>query len=67
MPELAELSVETIQRMAAELIGQPLSEKDAASVASLLKSLGADMQAFRAMEVAENEPSVVYNPAETES
>ena len=67
MPDRAELSVETIQRMAAEIVGQPLTEQDATAVVGLLKALDGDMAAFRAMEVGENEPAIVYNPAEFES
>jgi hypothetical protein len=67
-PEPArKITPETIARMADELVGTPLKEKDRKAVAELLQSLAADMTALRALNVGENEPATIYDPAEAES
>jgi hypothetical protein len=58
MPEQSGFTAETLMRMA-----QPLSEADAAAVAGLLGNLAADMRAFRALPVGDDEPATIYNPA----
>jgi hypothetical protein len=57
---------ETLGRVAAELVGTPLSDKDRAAVADLLQGLWADTAAVRGMDLGEAEPALVYNPAEGE-
>jgi hypothetical protein len=54
------LSPETILHMAAELLGTPISEEDAHSLATILGALATDMDAMRKMELADSEPATLY-------
>jgi hypothetical protein len=55
---------DTLARMAAELVGTPVSDKDRPAVAELLQSLWADTAAVRRMDLGEAEPAFHYDPAE---
>ncbi len=66
-PEPAKVTPETVARMAAEVVGTPVKDKDRPPVADLLGSLQADMAALRAMNVGTAEPAFLYDAAEAES
>jgi hypothetical protein len=61
------ITPETLARMADELLGASLKEKERKAIAELLQSLYGDMAALRAVAVGEEEPATVYDAAEGEA
>jgi len=66
-PTPPKITPETIARLADEVVRVPITEKDRKAVAELLQNLAADMTAMNALDVGENDPATVYDPAEAES
>jgi hypothetical protein len=64
MPKTDPITAETVTTVAKQFVGQPLSEADAATSAGMLNALAADMQAFRALKLADEEPATTYAAAE---
>jgi hypothetical protein len=62
-----DISPQTIGRMASEIVGTPIPEAERLLVANLLQALAADMTAFRAMNVGDIEPALIYDAGATES
>lgn len=63
----AKITPETIARMAEEIVGTPVKEKERQAVVDVLQSLAADMAALRAMSVGTAEPATLYDAGETAS
>jgi hypothetical protein len=66
-PAPQKVKPDTIGRMAAEIVRVPLNDQARKAVADLLQSLMGDMAALYAFDVGENEPAIVYDPAEAGS
>jgi hypothetical protein len=66
-PAPPKVTPDTIGRMAEKIVRIPVNEKDRKAVADLLQSLMGDMAALYALDVGENEPATVYDPAEAGS
>ena len=64
MPRTDPITAETVTNVAKQFSGQPLSEADAAAAAGMLNALAADMQAIRALKLADEEPATTYAAAE---
>jgi hypothetical protein len=64
MPETIPTNPETVAAMAVQLLGMPLTDADAAAAAGMLNALAADMQAFRKMELGDDEPATTYAAVE---
>jgi hypothetical protein len=61
------VTVETITRMAEEIVGVPVGAQDRKAVAELLQGLATDMDAFRRVSVGSAEPATSYDAGEAES
>ncbi len=66
-PAAAKVAPETIGRVAEEVVRVPLTDKDRTAVANQVQALLGDMAAMLTLDVGENEPALVYDPAEAES
>ena len=66
MPKPEPVTPDTPTNIASQLLGQPLSESDAAAAAGLLTLLANDMRAFRAMQPGDEEPATTYSAVEGE-
>ncbi len=60
------ITTETVTRLADEVVRVPITDKDRKAVAELLHNLAADMAAMSALDVGENEPATIYDPAGAE-
>ena len=63
----AKVTPETIARMAGEIVGTPVKEKERKAVADLLQALAANMAALRRMDVGSAEPAFTFDSTETAS
>ena len=63
MPQ--KLSTETIARMAGELNGTPMKDRDVQPVVDLLGSLLEEFSPMRNMDVGSSEPATVYDASES--
>ena len=61
------ITAETVAHLADEVVRIPITEKDRKAVAELVQGLATDMTAMNALDVGENEPATVYDPAEAEA
>jgi hypothetical protein len=66
-PAPPKVTPDTIGRVAEEVVRVPVNEKGRRAVAELLSSLMDDMAALHTLDVGENEPATVYDPAEAEA
>ncbi len=64
MPKPEPITAETVANVAKQFLGEPLSDENAAAAAVLLNNLAADMQAFRAMQLGDEEPATTYAAVE---
>jgi len=67
MPQNEPVTPDTLKNMAAQFLGQRLSDADVAAAAVMLSALAADMRAFRQMPLGDDEPAPVYSAAEATS
>lgn len=64
MPKTEPITAETVANIAKQFVGQPLAQADIAAAAGTLNALAADMQAFRALKLADEEPATTYSAVE---
>lgn len=60
MPKPEPITAETVANIAKQFLGEPLSDANAAAAAALLNGLAADMRAFRAVKLGDEEPATTY-------
>lgn len=60
--EAPKVSLETVGRLADEVVGVPVAAKDRKAVLDLLQAFFAEMGPMRGLEVGEDEPATVYTP-----
>ena len=58
------ITSETVSRIAADFLHQPLAPEDLASTVTTLNALAADMMAFAKFPVGDVEPATEYAPEE---
>jgi len=62
-----DITPEVLRLMAEQLLHFPVAEEDLPGIAAMLNALAADMRAFRAMPLADDEPATVYHADETDA
>lgn len=58
---------ELLRPMAEQLLRFPVAEEDLPGIAAMLNALAADMRAFRAMRLGDEEPATTYHAEETDA
>lgn len=61
-----DVTPDMLRLMAEQLLHFPIAEEDLPGIAAMLNALAADMRAFRAMPLADDEPATMYDAEEVD-
>ena len=67
MPRNDNVAPETLRQMAEQLVRMRVPEEDLPGIAAMLNALAADMRAFRALPLADDEPATTYRADEIDA
>jgi len=67
MPRNDNVGTETLRQMAEQLVRTPVPEEDLPGIAAMLNALAADMRAFRALPLGDDEPATTYRADEIDA
>lgn len=62
-----DVAPEMLRLVAEQLLHFPVAEEDLPGIAAMLNALAADMRAFRAMPLADDEPATMYHADEVDA